>query len=82
MIGIVHFGAGIEAALKVNLTLAADVCARGYDYLAVDMNWHGGSVERVIDELIQSRVEGVIISHIQEMSYVESNPICFKPSNT
>ena len=67
LIGIVHFGAGIEAALKVNLTLAADVCARGYDYLAVDMNWHGGSVERVIDELIQSRVEGVIISHIQEV---------------
>ena len=31
------------------------------------MNWHGGSVERVIDELIQSRVEGVIISHIQEV---------------
>ncbi|MCG3148627.1 MAG: HTH-type transcriptional repressor PurR [Verrucomicrobiae bacterium] len=67
LIGIVHFGAGIEAAHKANLALAADVCARGYDYLAVDMNWHGGSVERVIDELIQARVEGVIISHIQEV---------------
>jgi len=67
LIGIVHFGAGIEAAHKTNLTLAADVCARGYDYLAVDMNWLGGSVERVINELIQARVEGVIISHIQEV---------------
>ncbi|MCC7519617.1 MAG: LacI family DNA-binding transcriptional regulator [Verrucomicrobiae bacterium] len=67
LIGIVHFGAGIEAAHKANLALSAEVHARGYDYLAVDMNWHGGSVERVINELIQARVEGVLISHIQEV---------------
>jgi DNA-binding LacI/PurR family transcriptional regulator len=67
LVGIVHFGAGIEAAHKANLALSAEVHARGYDYLAVDMNWHGGSVERVVNELIQARVEGVIISHIQEV---------------
>ncbi len=67
LIGIVHFGAGIEAAHKANLALSAEVHARGYDYLAVDMNWHGGSVERVVNELIQARVEGVLISHIQEV---------------
>ena len=67
LIGLVHFGAGIETAHKMNFALAADICARGYDHLAVDMNWHGGNVERVSDQLIQSRVEGVIISHIQEV---------------
>jgi LacI family transcriptional regulator len=67
LIAIVHFGAGIEAAHKANLNLAREVNAAGYDYLALDMNWHGGSVDRTLEELIQARVEGVLISHIQEV---------------
>lgn len=65
LIAIVHFGAGIESAHKTNLVLSQKVHAAGFDYLSVDMNWHGGSVERTLTELIQARVEGVLISHIQ-----------------
>jgi len=67
LIAIVHFGAGIEAAHKSNLALSRELNAAGFDHLAVDMNWHGGSVERTLEEFIQARVEGVLISHIQEV---------------
>lgn len=67
LIAIVHFGAGIEAAHKTNLALSRMVNVKGYDYLAMDMNWYGGSVERALAEIIRARVEGVLISHIQEV---------------
>jgi len=67
LIAIVHFGAGIEAAHKANTALSRKVHEAGFDYLSVDMDWHGGSVERTLAELIQNRVEGVLISHIQEV---------------
>lgn len=67
LIAIVHFGAGIEAAHKANVELSRKVHEVGFDYLSVDMDWHGGSVERTLAELIQNRVEGVLISHIQEL---------------
>jgi len=67
LIGIVHFGVDVEAARRSNEEISKYCCAAGYHYHAVDMNWHGGSVERTLNELIQARVEGVIISHIQEV---------------
>jgi len=67
LVAIVHFGAGIEAAHKTNQALSRELNVAGFDYLAVDMNWYGGSVERTLEELIQARVEGVLISHIQEV---------------
>ncbi len=67
LIAIVHYGAEIESARKSNLALAHEVGVAGYDYLSVDMDWYGGSVERTVRELIQARVEGVAISHIQEV---------------
>lgn len=67
LIGIIHFGAGLEAADKANMLLAQELNAAGFDYVAMDMNWQGGGVERAIEELVQARVEGVLISHIQEV---------------
>lgn len=67
LIAIVYFGSGIEAADKTNRELSKRVIEAGYDFLAVDMNWHGGSVHRTLSELIQARVEGVLISHIQHV---------------
>jgi len=67
LIAIVHFGAGIEAAHKANTALSLKVHEAGFDYLSVDMDWHGGSVDRTLADLIENRVEGVLISHIQEI---------------
>lgn len=65
LIAIVHFGADIEAARTINQTLAQQIQNTSYDYLAMDMNWYHGNVDRTITELIRSRVEGILISHIQ-----------------
>ncbi len=67
LIGIVHFGADVEAARRANEEISKYCSAAGFHYHVMDMNWHGGSVERTLNELIQARVEGVIISHIQEV---------------
>jgi LacI family transcriptional regulator len=66
LIGIINFGASAEIAQKVQSKLPCVINAEGFDYLSVDLNWHGGDVERVIDEMIQARVEGVVISHMVE----------------
>lgn len=67
LVAIVHFGADVEAARKTNFALARLINERGYDYLAMDMSWFGGSMERTLAEIIRARVEGVLISHIQEV---------------
>lgn len=67
LIAIVHFGVGLETAHSTNLALSRKVSEAGFDYLALDMNWYGGSVERTVEELIRARVEGILISHIQEI---------------
>lgn len=67
LIGIIHFGSSAEVARKTDQRLPRFINAAGYDYLAVDLNWHGGSVDRVIDELVETRVEGVVISHMTQL---------------
>lgn len=67
LIGIVHFGSDIEAVRKCNQLLARYSNIAGYDYLAVDMSWHEGCVDRTVNELVQARVEGVLTSHVSEI---------------
>lgn len=67
LVSIVHFGAGVEVAQKTNLALANQVNAAGYACLSMDLNWNRDSLRRMMEELIQSRVEGVIISNIQRI---------------
>lgn len=66
LIGIINFGAHAEIAQKTQSKLPRFINAEGFDYLSIDLNWHGGDIARVIDEMIQSRVEGVMISHMVE----------------
>jgi DNA-binding LacI/PurR family transcriptional regulator len=66
LIGIINFGAHAEIAQKTQSKLPRFINAEGFDYLSIDLNWHGGDIARVIDEMIQARVEGVMISHMVE----------------
>ena len=66
LIAIVHFGADVEATRKTNLVLSRLTHQSGYDYLAIDMSWYGGSIQRTLSEIIRARAEGVLISHIQK----------------
>lgn len=62
LIGIIHFGSPFEAGQRAAFYLPQAVNAQGYDYLVVDLHWHGGNVERVMNEILQARVEGVLLT--------------------
>lgn len=66
LIGIIHFGGALEMAGKIAMCLPQLVNEHGYDYLVVDLRWHGGNVERIINEMIHARVEGVVVSLMTE----------------
>lgn len=66
LIGIITVGLHQEVARKAASLLPLEINACGYDYMIVDMQWHGGNIERVLDELIKSRVEGIVISFMIE----------------
>lgn len=64
LIGIVSFGSVAEIARKTQEIMARHIHMEGFDNLTLDLNWLGGDMERAMDALIQSRVEGVIVSHM------------------
>ncbi len=66
LIGIIHFAGMLEIAQRVSTLLPPLITQSGYDFVLIDLRWHGGNVERVLNELIQARVEGVIICHMIE----------------
>lgn len=66
LIAVVHYGRGYQNALHMNTVLAQKIVEAGYEYLSIALNWFGGDVEKILDRLIQMRVEGVVISHTIE----------------
>ncbi len=66
LIGIIHFAGMLEVAQRVSTLLPPLITESGYDFVLLDLRWHGGNVERVLNELIQARVEGIVISHMIE----------------
>jgi len=66
LIGVINFGSTLEIAQQASRCLPREINAAGYDYLVVDITWYGGSVERVLNEMIRARVEGVIVVLMQE----------------
>lgn len=62
LIGIIHFGTGYQSAKEAVRYLPQAIAANGYDLLVMDMSWHG-SHRRAVEQLVDLRVEGVIISN-------------------
>ena len=61
LIGIVHFSMSYEIVRRAVVHLTRAITEKGYDFLVVDLTWHGGNAERAVNELIQTRVEGVVL---------------------
>ncbi|MEO6846106.1 MAG: LacI family DNA-binding transcriptional regulator [Chthoniobacterales bacterium] len=61
LIGIINFATMYQVGQQRVSLLRKAVNEHGYDYLAIDVDWHDGKVERVLDEIIQARVEGVVL---------------------
>lgn len=66
LVGIIHFGRVSESTDQAIKHVSAGITAKGYDLMSIDLSWHGGGIERVLEEMIQARVEGVVITHMVE----------------
>lgn len=64
LIGIIHFGSSYEVASRTARYLPAELKARGYRALVIDLGWEGDNVRNAVDQLIEARVEGVIITQM------------------
>lgn len=69
LIGIIHFGSPFETGQRSAFYLPQAVNALGYDYLVLDLHWHGGNTARVMNEIIESRVEGVLLTADYEEAF-------------
>ncbi len=61
LIGVIHFGSFYENASRAIFFIIKALRKHGYDYLIVDQRWHAGNVQKMLDEMLQSRVEGVVL---------------------
>jgi LacI family transcriptional regulator len=61
LIGVIHFGSSYETANRGIYFLVEALREHGYDYIVVDQRWHAGNVQGMLNEMIQARVEGVIL---------------------
>lgn len=65
-IGIIHFGMHYEVASKSMIYLSQSISEKGYDVFVTDLTWQGGNYRRVIEQLVQLRVEGLVVSQTVE----------------
>jgi LacI family transcriptional regulator len=61
LVGVIHFGSSYETANRAIYFLVDAISKHGYDHMVVDQGWYTGNVQRMLDEMIQARVEGVIL---------------------
>jgi len=61
LIGVIHFGSSYENASRAIFFIIQALREHGYDYLVVDQRWHAGNTQKMLDEMLQSRVEGVVL---------------------
>lgn len=61
LIGIIHFESPYLAAREGMGQVVKAISEHGYDSLVVDSHWHEDNPDRMLAEIIQSRVEGVLL---------------------
>ncbi len=66
LVGVIHFGMGYEVSRQVAHYLPQAVAETGYEVFVADLGWHAGSYRRAVEQLVEARVEGVIIAHMTE----------------
>jgi LacI family transcriptional regulator len=66
LIAVISFNSSLEIGRRAMARLPIEINQAGFDYFITDINWFGGSVDRVLREMISARVEGVVISQMLE----------------
>lgn len=62
LIGVIHFGSVYEVASHTARYLPSELKGRGYRALVIDLGWEGDNAQGAVDQLIEARVEGVIVT--------------------
>ncbi|MEI8309177.1 MAG: substrate-binding domain-containing protein [Verrucomicrobiota bacterium] len=60
LIAIIYHSSSYEVGRRAASFLPLEIKKQGFDYLVFDYHWHGSSLEEIIREVIQLRVEGVL----------------------
>jgi LacI family transcriptional regulator len=60
LIAIINHSSSFEVGRRAATYLPLEIKKQGYDLVVFDYQWHGSSMEEIIREVIQLRVEGVI----------------------
>lgn len=75
LIAVIHFGSRYRTGQEAVRYLPQAISGHQYDYLVNDLQWHGNSPDRVVSDLIEHRVEGVIllanVSNILTQAHIE-----------
>ncbi len=63
LIGVIHFGGSYEVSRQMRYGLVQEVGVCGYEVLPVEFSLMPGREHRVVEQLLEARVEGVIIAN-------------------
>jgi LacI family transcriptional regulator len=66
IIGVIYYGSSSESSRQAFSFLSEALAEKGYDIHAVDLIWCGGDFRRALDQLVEMRVEGVIICQMTD----------------
>ena len=69
LIGIIHVGLPYEIGNRIVRSVIREVSAAGYDYLVGDALWNIENPTQLLKEMVQSRVEGVILCGNSSLLY-------------
>ncbi|MEO6054043.1 MAG: LacI family DNA-binding transcriptional regulator [Chthoniobacterales bacterium] len=61
LIGVVHFNLEYEVTRTMMSDLSQALDARGFGILSEDLSWQGERTMRAVEQLVEARVEGVVI---------------------
>ncbi|MEO8824851.1 MAG: LacI family DNA-binding transcriptional regulator [Chthoniobacterales bacterium] len=61
LIGVVHFNQAYEVARNMVGDISQAIDKKGYGILTEDLTWQGKSPMRAVEQLVEARVEGVVI---------------------
>lgn len=66
LIGIIHFGGAYEVSRQMRYYLSQAVLAQGYEVALMETSFPQEQAHRIVEQLLEARVEGVIIANTIE----------------
>lgn len=82
LIAVIYYGAGYNVGRRTANSLPKVLAAYGYNFLVFDFQWHGQYMDNIFREIIEHRVEGVLLLgvpydtfHLEHLRMLQANRI-------